>query len=289
MRTIHRAFVVLLVLVLLVGAVFATGAFPAAAGGGGDLKPIFAKALDDHGCDSSEWHFVITQIDNVKDCAPSHIYVTWADGGTEAVPLWKTSGKVAHYVTTSHLDSSVVAASTYIYQDWAGQFNLSHGPCLPPPPPPPPPPPGPERVVVPALCQGCWEGDEGGQGARAKTFVREAGTDDGWTQVVWPWGEYLYFVLDQQWGYPAIQAQLYMMPGQVWELKYEVELGYKQQGPCWQGEVWDEKPLEERGPCDHTDSFIAITTVWPGKEYKYPIDIQAVNTCDSSWVDPCTK
>jgi hypothetical protein len=100
-----------------------------------DTKPITAKALTDHECDSTEWHFVITQINSTAN-APTSISVTWA-GGTEVVQLSKFTGGVAHYVTTSNLDSTVVSATAVIYAGWSGQFNLSHGPCGPSPSPSP--------------------------------------------------------------------------------------------------------------------------------------------------------
>jgi hypothetical protein len=104
-------------------------------GGGGvstayaqDTKPITAQALTDHECDSTEWHFLINQIDSEAN-APGSISVVWANGGSEAVPLDKFTGKTAHYATTSNLDSTVVSATAQIYTGWSGQFNLSHGPC----------------------------------------------------------------------------------------------------------------------------------------------------------------
>ena len=95
-------------------------------------KTIEAKALTSHGCDSSEWHFVITQVESAAS-APGSITVNWANGGSQAVPLDKVTGGTAHYATTSNLDSTVTSATTSIYQDWSGQFNLSHGPCGTPP------------------------------------------------------------------------------------------------------------------------------------------------------------
>ena len=91
-------------------------------------KTIAAKALSDHECDSSEWHFVITQVDDEAN-APASITVTWANGQSASVPLDKVTGGTAHYATTQHLDSTVTAATAVIYEDWDGQFNLSHGPC----------------------------------------------------------------------------------------------------------------------------------------------------------------
>ena len=87
---------------------------------------ITAKALTDHECDSTEWHFVITGVTAAN--APQSIEVTWANDDTETVPLLRVTGGVAHYVTTSNLDSTVVSATAVIFAGWSGQFNLSHGP-----------------------------------------------------------------------------------------------------------------------------------------------------------------
>jgi hypothetical protein len=102
------------------------------AGAQGGTQQISARALTDHECNDTEWHFVITQIDTAAD-APASIHVTWANGQSEDVPLLKFSGGVAHYVTTSNLDSTVTSATAEIYAAWSGQFNLSHGPCGAPP------------------------------------------------------------------------------------------------------------------------------------------------------------
>jgi len=129
--------------VLLAGIVgLATVFFILTGGSGGTIahaqgKSITAKALTDHECDATEWHFVITQVDPEAN-APGIITVEWANGDTEEVPLDKYTGKVAHYVTTSNLDSTVVSATADIYLGWSGQFNLSHGPCGGPTPTPTP-------------------------------------------------------------------------------------------------------------------------------------------------------
>lgn len=96
-------------------------------------KPISAKALTDHECDSSESHFVITQVEPESN-APASITVNWDNGATEVVPLDKYTGKTAHYTTTSNLDSMVTSATADIYQGWMGEFNYSHGPCGAPQP-----------------------------------------------------------------------------------------------------------------------------------------------------------
>jgi len=89
---------------------------------------IHAKALTSHGCDATEWHFVITQVDAEAN-APATIHVTWANGNSEDVPLDNFTGGTAHYRTTANLDSTVTSASAVIYSSWGGEFNLSHGPC----------------------------------------------------------------------------------------------------------------------------------------------------------------
>lgn len=111
-------------------------------------RAINAQALNEHGCDDSEWHFVITSVES-EELAPATIEVTWANGSTETVPLERVTGGVAHYATTSNLDSTVTSATADIYTAWDGQFNLSHGPCEDAPPPPPPPPSPPENPPPP--------------------------------------------------------------------------------------------------------------------------------------------
>ncbi|MHA2085156.1 MAG: hypothetical protein ACXABD_15475 [Candidatus Thorarchaeota archaeon] len=92
-------------------------------------KNIFAKAIDDHECNAEEWHFVINQIDD-EALAPASIQVFWDPWTVELVNLSKFTGKVAHYTTTRNLDSKVIKAKAEIYDEWDGQFNLSHGPCI---------------------------------------------------------------------------------------------------------------------------------------------------------------
>jgi hypothetical protein len=98
---------------------------------------ITAKGLTDHECDETEWHFVITGV--AGRVPPASITVTWDDNGTpvtETVPLDRVTGNVAHYVTTSNLDLTLVSATAVIFTGWSGQFNLSHGPCEGPTPTP---------------------------------------------------------------------------------------------------------------------------------------------------------
>jgi len=90
-----------------------------------------AKALNDHGCDSTKWHFIINQIDGAF--APPTIWVSWQGGSTD-VPVNLTKivpGGVAHYDYIGNLGKPVVKAWTNIYNGWSGQFNLSSGPCFP--------------------------------------------------------------------------------------------------------------------------------------------------------------
>ncbi len=89
---------------------------------------IYAKALNDHDCNSSEWHFVITQIKD-ESKAPSQINVKWNNSKSETVGIEKFTGKTAHYTTYSNLDALVIEAIASIYSGWDGEFNLSHGPC----------------------------------------------------------------------------------------------------------------------------------------------------------------
>jgi hypothetical protein len=117
---------------------YATVGVGGAAAQAADTKEISAKALTDHECEDTEWHFVITQVDSA-DHAPAAIHVTWANGDSADVPLAMFTGGVAHYTTMDNLDSTVTSATAEIYAEWSGEFNLSHGPCGPPPSSSPPP------------------------------------------------------------------------------------------------------------------------------------------------------
>ena len=109
-------------------------------------KQISAKALDDHECDDSEWHFVITQIDSEAN-APDHILVYWVGVPDPlSVPISSFTGGTAHYATTMNLEKAVSEATAEIYISWDGQFNLSHGPCDP----------GPESATY-TIETLCWE------------------------------------------------------------------------------------------------------------------------------------
>lgn len=88
---------------------------------------ITAKALTSHGCNDTEWHFVITQTTDAQ--APAAVTVSWSSGQTAIVFLDKVTGGTAHYATTANLNSTVTGATAVIDGAWSGQFNLSHGPC----------------------------------------------------------------------------------------------------------------------------------------------------------------
>src|SRR5688572_7733702 len=66
---------------------------------------VGSSTLTDHECNSGEWHFVITQLNEGQ--APAAISVTWSNGSTSTVMLDKVTGKTAHYTTTGHLDLTV--------------------------------------------------------------------------------------------------------------------------------------------------------------------------------------
>ena len=132
--------------ILLAGIVGLTTAFLILTGGSAGTIAhaqttvhVKAGSIADHECDATEWHFVINQINTAAN-APASITVFWSDGTSELVPLSKFTGGVAHYVTTSNLDLTVLDATATLYDGWSGQFNLSHGPCGPTTPPSSPPP-----------------------------------------------------------------------------------------------------------------------------------------------------
>jgi hypothetical protein len=91
---------------------------------------VKTSSLTDHDCDFTEWHFVITQIDEAAN-APASITVKFSGGATVVVALEKFTGGVAHYTTTQHLGETVIDATAILYVGWSGEFNLSHGPCAP--------------------------------------------------------------------------------------------------------------------------------------------------------------
>ena len=116
-------------LLMMAWAIFPTAAFA--------LQNISIDngSLTSHGCDATEWHFIITQVDDLgpppgnTDEAPATIHVTWANGNSADVPLAHTPGGTAHYHTTLNLGSTVTGATAVIYDSWSGVFTLSHGPC----------------------------------------------------------------------------------------------------------------------------------------------------------------
>jgi len=108
------------------------------------------------GCVEGEWHLVINQIEN-ESLAPNSVNVLFNDGHTHTESLTKFTGKVAHYTIFYHLTNTLITATTDIYDDWSGQFVVSHTPCITPPceeevcvtPTPPPPPCRQEPCVTP--------------------------------------------------------------------------------------------------------------------------------------------
>jgi hypothetical protein len=97
--------------------------------GAPDGKQITAK-LGTQKCDGTKWSFIINQIRMGASAAPPSIHVRWSNGFTADVALEKFTGKVAHYSTSLNLVSPVTFASTYIYEEWSGNFNLERGPCF---------------------------------------------------------------------------------------------------------------------------------------------------------------
>ncbi len=124
----RRVFSVFLIIVGLV-VMFASAISVQAEG----LKEISAKAINDHGCDDTERVFVITQIDTL-DHVPPNVTVTFTNGTQEVIDLEKFTGGTAHYKSVQNLDLVVQGATAMIYEEWDGQFNLSHGPCDTPTP-----------------------------------------------------------------------------------------------------------------------------------------------------------
>src|SRR5437879_827439 len=116
LRSLLTMFILAMILALPVATALAAGAVD-------ETVVIYAKALTSHECNSSEWHFVITDVDSEAQ-APASILVYWANGASETVALSKYVGKVAHYTTYSNLNSTVTNAATTIYSSWGGQFNL---------------------------------------------------------------------------------------------------------------------------------------------------------------------
>lgn len=76
-------------------------------------------------CENVGWHFVINQ---VKDGpAPTSITVFWSDGTSTVVALSPpVTQNVAHYIAAPNPNgSTVIDATSEIYQGWTGNFNLS--------------------------------------------------------------------------------------------------------------------------------------------------------------------
>lgn len=96
-------------------------------------KLEYAKSEGECRDETSEWHWVITDV--TEQTAPQQIYVVWIhpDGSLETVELLQVTGSVGHYSTMSHgpIDLTPVAYAI-LPGNWEGQFNLSHRPCAAP-------------------------------------------------------------------------------------------------------------------------------------------------------------
>jgi hypothetical protein len=119
---------VLSTLLVLAGLVYEGDALHAGDVSAATLKTVqVMNGLPEKSCDSTQWHWIINQIDKASD-VPPFITVTFSTGDTVQVPLDKTTpGIVAHYSTTLHLtDGAVVTnATVQIYSGWSGRFVLS--------------------------------------------------------------------------------------------------------------------------------------------------------------------
>ncbi|HSX44041.1 MAG TPA: hypothetical protein VLE69_01970 [Candidatus Saccharimonadales bacterium] len=162
-------------MMILAAAMFIIPTIALASSAGATLttKTISAKALTDHECDPTEWHWVINQISD-ESLAPASITANFGNGNSEVVSLEKFTGGVAHYTATSNLDSTVTSTTTSIYTDWSGEFNLSHGPCNTPPPTAPPVFTGPPPLVCPPGTQISPPGDSVVVCGTAISVTREA-------------------------------------------------------------------------------------------------------------------
>ena len=95
------------------------------------LMTIYAPNLGDYECDATEWHFVINQADPGQ--MPPYVTVTWDCDGPVQVPLSNISGHTGHYYHHGNLACSLVEVKAQIYQEFDGNFRVSHGPCSPTP------------------------------------------------------------------------------------------------------------------------------------------------------------
>src|SRR5262249_25605810 len=104
----------------------AFGSTPAASAQPAQTTPISVKQASlDQPCENVGWHSVINQ---VKDApAPTSITVFWSDGTSTVVSLSPpVTQNVAHYIAAPNPNgSTVINATSDIYQGWTGNFNLS--------------------------------------------------------------------------------------------------------------------------------------------------------------------
>jgi hypothetical protein len=117
-------------------ALVSAGLFLLSWAGASDTYPITVKQSNvepgGQDCVNGEWHLIINQIDD-ELLAPNSVYVTFSDGHTHTYGLTKFTGKTAHYTIYDHLTSTLITATTDIYNGWSGQFVVSHAPCTSPP------------------------------------------------------------------------------------------------------------------------------------------------------------
>lgn len=94
-------------------------------------KIIWAKlgASVPGGSVSTGAEFVITQLADASHAPADIIVVT--DKGSYDVPLTSVTGHTAHYILTFRNEGEIIkSASTRIYSEWSGEFNLSHYNCI---------------------------------------------------------------------------------------------------------------------------------------------------------------
>lgn len=91
-------------------------------------QAMFEGDVVDYDCNETEWKFHANKVG--RGSAPETIYVEWTDGSAEYLSLSKaSSGTVAMYVTSSHLEYTVARAVILLASDYDGDFKIAHGPC----------------------------------------------------------------------------------------------------------------------------------------------------------------
>ncbi len=105
------------------------GYFPTDSPALSSVGQVIYADLDLQVCPTTAWYFKIWPFDTQSD-APVSLYVTWANGRSEVVPLLQFDADqgIADYATTHYLASTVTSASAVIHSGWRGQFYLL-APC----------------------------------------------------------------------------------------------------------------------------------------------------------------